>query len=366
MNTQKLIRTLKYNFRSLFMECPDSNEELFRSLKHCISLFDPEWVQQLKPSSAESIQGLEQMVEQEFGKALPPSYKLYLQEMGASDGELLLKYMVNLNYYSKIDCFHTLKDRELLHFEIGDMAENPKKCMEQIRQRRYATELTSSFLWYLFPCELFVYDGFAFTLNEQTPDEIVMSHPSAPICYDTFPKQLAYCEYLKAIHWLEDHSEPMKYKKWRSFSSLNSDNIFSARFRAYCPVEWMEEEQETRFPLFAAFLEKIEARFFLEEGWFSSGKLFPQCDLTWDDDYHTFFSRYIAFSPISDLTLLIELHPKYYDYYNPFAFKPFIQVHLLGKDMGELNEIIDAILQETSMVEINDDRSRLFGKMDLE
>ncbi len=105
MNDQKMIRALKYRFRSVFIDFPDSNEELFHNLKHCISLFDPELVQQIKPSSEENIQKLEQMVERDFGKKLPPCYKLYLQEMGVNDGEFLVQYIFKLDYYSEINQF---------------------------------------------------------------------------------------------------------------------------------------------------------------------------------------------------------------------------------------------------------------------
>ena len=244
------------------------------------------------------------------------------------------------------------------------MAEEMKNSIEKIKKSKFKSELTASFLWYLLP-NIASSGGFAFTFNEQNPDEIVMSYESAPICYDSFSKQIACCEYLKAVHWIEDNSEQMKRKKWNNLSCFDSDSIFCACFRAYCLVEWMEEEKNTGFPFFAEFLEKIESRFYLEESWFSRDKVFPQCDPIWNDDYHTFFSRYIAFSLVSDLTLLIELHPKYYDYYYPSLFKPFIQVHMLGKDIEEMNEIIDSILQQTTLFEIEKDKSRIFGKMAL-
>ena len=127
MSNQKLARALKYRFRSVFLDSPDSHEKLFCNLKHCISLFDPEWVQNLKPSSEENIQKLEQMVEQDFGKQLPEVYRLYLQEMGANDGALLLQYIADLNYFDDWNW-------EFCHFKTGDMAQSPEKCMEKIRR----------------------------------------------------------------------------------------------------------------------------------------------------------------------------------------------------------------------------------------
>lgn len=362
MNHQKMLRALKYRFRSVFIDPPSTNEELFCNLKHCISLFDSEWVQQIKPSSTEKIQALEQMVEQDFGKKLPPCYKLYLQEMGADDGELLLQHIADLNYYLwgyEIEEF-------LRHFDKGDMAESPQKCIEMLMNRNFADKRMLSFLWYLFPEELSASNGFAFTLNEENPDEIIFSSTFArPICCDTFPKQLAYCEYLKVIHWIEDHGEAMKRRKWNSFSFSDSDSIFSARFRAYCPTEWMEEE-EAQFSCYVSFLEKIEARFYLEEAWFSRQKTFPDREISCSDYDHTFFSRYIAFSTMSDLTLLIEWHSGTYDpYYRPND-RPFIQVHMLGKEVAEMNEIIHTILEDTTLLETEKDESRLFAKMDLE
>ncbi len=356
MSNQKLARALKYRFRSVFLDFPDSYEELFCNLKHCISLFDPEWVQNLKPSSEENIQKLEQMVEQDFGKQLPEVYRLYLQEMGANDGALLLQYIADLNYFDDWNW-------EFCHFKTGDMAQSPEKCMEKIRRSYFATELTSSFLWYLFPDKVSDSKGFAFTLNPQNEDEIVLSHGSCVICYDTFPKQLAYCEYLKAIHWIEDHSEPMKRKKWKSFSASGSDSMFSARFRAYCPVEWWNEE--IPFSAYTSFLETLEAQFYLEEAWFSRQKEFPDEDFDCSNDDHTFFSRYIAFSPMSDLTLLIEWHSGDFDLYYRPDDRPFIQVHLLGNDAAQLNEIIDAIRKDTTLAEIENDETRRFAKMEL-
>lgn len=234
MNNQKMMKALKYGFRSVFIDFPNANEELFHNLKHCISLFDPEWVQNLKPSSEDDIQKLEQMVQQDFGKKLPPCYKLYLQEMGTNDGELLLQHITDLDYYLwdyDIEAF-------LRHFDKGDMAESPQKCMAKLRNKDFADKRILSFLCYLFPEELSVPNGFAFTLNEESPDEILFFHTDTrPICYDTFPKQLAYCEYLKVIHWIENHSEKMKRKKWNFFSDANADSIFSACFRVYCPAE---------------------------------------------------------------------------------------------------------------------------------
>ncbi len=55
----------------------------------------------------------------------------------------------------------------------------------------------------------------------------------------------------------------MKRKKWNSFSSSSSVSIFSARFRVYCPTEWMDDERKSRFPLYISFLEKIETHFYL-------------------------------------------------------------------------------------------------------
>ncbi len=356
MNNQKMMKALKYRFRSVFIDFPDSNKELFHNLKHCIFLFDPEWVQNLKPSSEKNIQKLEQMVEQDFGKKLPPCYKLYLQEMGANDGELLLQHITNLDYY----LWDYDIEEFLRHFDKGDMAESPQKCMTKLRNKDFVDKRMLSFLWYLFPEELSVSIGFAFTLNEKNFDEIVMSSESRVICYDTFPKQLAYCQYLKAIHWMENHSEKMKHKKWNSFVSSTSDSIFSARFRAYCPTEWTGEDGQTNYTLYVTFLEKLETRFYLEEAWFSRQKVFPENEISCSDDDYTFFSRYIAFSSMSDLTLFIELHP------NPFICKPFIQVHLLGKDVAEMNEIMYAILEHTTLLEAEKDESRLFAKMELE
>ena len=360
MNNQKLIRTLKYRFRSVFVDCPDSNEEFFDNLKHCISIFDPEWVQNLKPSSEKSIKKLENMVERDFGKELPPSYKLYLQEMGADDGNLLLQYVADLCYFDDWN----LENR---YFDKGDMAESPQKCMAKLSDEELAGKRMLSFLWYLFTERLSISKGFAFTLNEENPDEIIFSHTAlGPDCYDTFPKQLAYCEYLKALHWIENHSEKMKRKKWDNLSCSDSESIFSVCFRSHCPIEWMDENGKTQYSFYAEFLENIESRFYLEEAWFSRQKVFPDRVVYCSDDDHAFFSRYIAFSLVSDLTLLIEWHSAHFDIYYRPNDRPFIQVHILGKDISEIKEIINAVLEDTVLFEAEKDKSRIFAKMELE
>lgn len=110
----------------------------------------------------------------------------------------------------------------------------------------------------------------------------------------------------------------------------------------------------------------METRFYLEEAWFSRQKIFPENEIFCSDDDHTFFSGYIAFSLIFDFTLLMELHPKYCEEYHLFTCKPFIQVHLLGKDIVQVNEIMLAILEDTTLMEAEKDKSRLFAKMELE
>lgn len=93
--------------------------------------------------------------------------------------------------------------------------------------RNFADKRMLSFLWYLFPEELSASNGFEFTLNEENLDEnIFFSTFALPVCYDTFPKQLAYHEYLKVIYWIEDHSGAMKRRKWNSFSFSDADSIF--------------------------------------------------------------------------------------------------------------------------------------------
>lgn len=239
------------------------------------------------------------------------------------------------------------------------MAESPKKCKEKVSTYLEEKTLSSPLLWYFLFDELDYDAGFAFTLNAQDPDEIVMLKRDGVVCCDTFPKQLVYCEYLKAIHWIEDHSEPMKRKKWNSLCYTDSDSVFCARFRTYCPLKW----RESGCLPFAAFLEKIESRFYLEEAWFSCEKVFPRY-VSWYDDYHTIFSQYIAFSSISDLTVLMELHET--DFTDYHRDKPFIQVHLLGKDVEEMKRIMDVILQETKLEDVCKDKSSLFGRMELE
>lgn len=83
----------KVCLRSLFTVPPDSPEALFRNIKRCISIFEPERLQNLKPAPEEDIQALEQLVKKKYGCSLPPSYKLYLQKMGEEDSNILSWHM---------------------------------------------------------------------------------------------------------------------------------------------------------------------------------------------------------------------------------------------------------------------------------
>ena len=80
---------MQCNLRTLFTRPPCSEAELFRKVKQCVSIFEPERLQNLKPAPEEDIQALEQMIMERYGCSIPASYKLYLQEMGQEDGGIL-------------------------------------------------------------------------------------------------------------------------------------------------------------------------------------------------------------------------------------------------------------------------------------
>ena len=84
---------MQCNLRTLFTRPPCSEAELFRKVKQCVSIFEPERLQNLKPAPEEDIQALEQMIMERYGCSIPASYKLYLQEMGQEDGGILSKRM---------------------------------------------------------------------------------------------------------------------------------------------------------------------------------------------------------------------------------------------------------------------------------
>ena len=126
-----MVRIMRYSFYPLFTCPPNSAEELFQNIKRCISVFDPEWIAELKPDSAKDIQHLEELVMQIYGTPLPASYKMYLQKMGAADGGLLsesLTYEMSTFYgnmaYGASDWIENLIDRSSREPELE---ESPSK-----------------------------------------------------------------------------------------------------------------------------------------------------------------------------------------------------------------------------------------------
>lgn len=84
---------MRCDLRTLFTCPPRSEEELFRKVKRCVSVFEPERLKDLKPAPEEDIQALEQLLMERYGCSIPASYKLYLREMGQEDGGILSQRM---------------------------------------------------------------------------------------------------------------------------------------------------------------------------------------------------------------------------------------------------------------------------------
>lgn len=350
MNRKETLRCLKNQFRSLFIDPPASNEALFQNLQRSISLFDPDWVSQRKPSSEETIQHLEEVVQEKFGQTLPPSYRLYLQQMGRDDGGLIPQHLFDLEFW---DYFKGEDLAEAAETWIGQWEKSQaiKRRMELCGCFKKSPELPP--FWDFF-YQALAEEHFAFSPSTQDPDAIMVVAANYTRFYDTFPKLLAYCEYLKVIDWIEAQSEALTQEQWDGIPPSEPDRMFSAFFSVDCPVEWMQ----AGYLLFCALQEKLEERFSLEEAWFSRGKNYdtfdPEDHLIWGESNHTLLTRYIAVSTTSDLTISLKLYPS--------TYQPFFWVYLVGRDIKPVKEIMNTVLQETTLVE----KSLSYNRMNLE
>ena len=83
----------KICLRALFTVPPATPEELLGNVKRCVSVFEPERLQALKPAPEEEIQALEQLALEKYGRSIPPAFRQYLLEMGTEDGGILSRHM---------------------------------------------------------------------------------------------------------------------------------------------------------------------------------------------------------------------------------------------------------------------------------
>lgn len=317
---------MQCNLRTLFTRPPCSEAELFRKVKQCVSIFEPERLQNLKPAPEEDIQALEQMIMERYGCSIPTSYKLYLQEMGQEDGEILSKKMD-----TQLEEWNGFKD--------GNMARGAKDFLMWEGFWQYLQKKSPGHppFWMFFYAAL-AEMGYGFLLNGASSDELVQTDGGHfGYCHDTFTKLLFHCAYSKLLHWVLEHGKPLKYKEG-TFSSGHSC-IHAIWFLAYCPPEWTV----TGHAPLADFLRKLEEDCELELCWFSGDKEFCLFDTNnQPTDIDNLFARYAAFHTSSGLTFYIT-----YNSWNRHT----IRVFLLSENLRLTKQIIDAILQQAELIE---------------
>lgn len=324
---------MQINLRALFTRLPSSEEELFRNIKLCISIFEPERLQNLKPAPEEDIQVLEQLVKKKYGCSLPPSYKLYLQKMGEEDSNIFSRHM---GYDLKaFQSFHNMADGTKYWIDFafrtftfrGEIIETIEEVVE------HRTPGHPPF--WIFFYEALAEFTYGFSPATDEPDELIMTvgwHFYYP--HDTFSKLLFFCAYCDLWRWVLANGKAMEYKADTFSSGLSC--LHALLFHADCPPEWTVIGQA---PL-AAFLRKLEEKYSLEPCWFSGKKEFCLFDLENCPTEELYpFNRYVAFHADLGLTICIE----YYE--------SEIQVVIFSEDMSLTKQISNAILEQTILEE---------------
>lgn len=171
---------MRYSLRPLFTCPPNSAEELFQKIKHCISVFNPEWVKKIKPDSDKDIRYLEKLVMQTYGTPLPASYKMYLQEMGTADGGLFSEYLTYemSRFYGRMACgaadeIEDLLDRSTKGQEIKESPSEPPYWHFALSQ--FSGE-AGAFLLAL---------QFLIKLSKGTATLLLIPATHSPVCYFT-------------------------------------------------------------------------------------------------------------------------------------------------------------------------------------
>lgn len=331
------MRMPKLCLRSLFTIPPAAPEELFRNIKCCTSIFEPERLQNLKPAPEEDIQALEALVMEKYGRPIPLSFRQYLTEMGTEDGGILSRHMGEewrggqngLNTASLTKIYIEYKFRMGRGFE--DVVQDRSPGCPPFWNFFYAplAERTYGFS----PCT-------------DDPDELV--HSDAWRFYYpqyTFSKLLFYCAYSDLLRWVLTNGKDMKYKAGTFSSGYRC--IHGMTFLAWCPPEWTV----TGHAPLAEFLCELEDTYSLEPCWFSNNKEFCLYDLNRQPtDEENLDVRYVAFHKSCGLTLCIA----YYTWY-----KHQIRVTILSEDLSLTKQISDAILEQSVLEENTMDLKQL-------
>lgn len=325
---------MPYDFFRYITAKPSSNQALFNNIKRCYSALAPKHLQKLKPSSQAEIQKLEEAVRSRFGKSLPPSFKMYLQQMGKDDDGLLSNML----------------EEDWSDFADGDLALGTQKWLELSKSSNDCSCQTPYWLFYY---AMISSTGLGFSPVTDDPDQLIRVDGSSFFyTNDTLPKLLGFLTCLRAIRLSEEkYGKSREYKESRL--SSNSHVLYSIEFFADCPREW----SPVGHALLVDFLNRLESQFAFKECWFSMNKKFDLLDIdhkpVLTDDISPLFTRYINIQESSDLMFAVRFHPDNYCYAGGYIGRPKIQVNLYGNNTVCIKQIMSEILQQTKLKEIS-------------
>ena len=325
---------MPYDFFRYLTAPPSSERALFNNIKRCYAALAPKRLQKLKPSSEAEIQKLEESVRSRFGKPLPPSFKMYLQQMGKDDDGLLS---------------NTLEE-DWSDFANGDLALGTRKWLELSESPNDCSDHPPYWLFYY---AVISSTGLGFSPVTDNPDQLIrVDDGNFFYTNDTLPKLLVFLTCLRAIRLSEEkYGKTREYKESRLPS--NSQDIYSVEFVADCPREW----SPIGHALLVDLLNRLESQFALKECWFSINKQFDLLDINHEpvltDDISPLFTRYVSIQETSDLMFSVRFHPDNYCYADGYIGRPQIQVNLYGNNTVCIKQIMSEILQQTKLKEIS-------------
>lgn len=321
---------MQIDFRTLLTKPPRTDAELLRGIRQCVSIFEPERVQAWKPAPEEDIQNLERLIRQTFGRELPSSFKMYLQQMGEEDGGLLSK---SLDY--SLGDWNYFKGRNLAWGAARALNPPARSFI-----RKPPPEVPS---WFFFYAPL-METGWGFSAVSEVPDELVKADGRQFFrTHDTFSRLLFFCAYQGMMNWPVGRGKALKYKEGTFTSGLSGVHVLRAEAR--CPEEWLGPG----YRLAEAFCRELEEQCSLSECWFSSGKCFCYFDgegrpLEPDNKGYeeAHLVHYAGFHTGCGLTVCINFFLEY---------GPVLTFHILSEDLCATKQLADAIFQRTERTE---------------
>ena len=329
---KSVVKIMRYSLRPLFTCPPNSAEELFQKIKHCISVFNPEWVKKIKPDSDKDIRYLEKLVTQTYGTPLPASYKMYLQEMGAADGGLFSEYLTYemSRFYGRMACGAADEIEDLL-----DRSTRGQEIKESPSEPPY---------WH-FALSQFSGEGWGFSPSTTIPDQIIKRNGHF-VAYtsDTFSSLLFYFAFSYMFYSATSHSTKLNNKTFKYLAESYSPEAYEyhkVEFYVKYPQEWATPGHTALID----FLNVLEKEFSFEECWFSGFKKFNLFDINGQETLYPWeFSRYIGFHTASDLIISID---------NRYAagenYPTSGGIRIMSQDMPCTKQIMDTILQRLEL-----------------